>query len=134
VRIIVDAYSRDAVTTGIRDWQLTKFTVEGKQDHATFVNTLRAAAFVITDSGGVQEESSVFGIPTLIHRRATERSEGLGSSAVLSEWKMSTLRSFLESSEQLRAAERDEHASPSDIVVADLVSRGFGVRSDGSAS
>jgi UDP-N-acetylglucosamine 2-epimerase (non-hydrolysing) len=134
MRIIVDAYSRDAVTAGIRDWELTKFTVESKQDHAAFVNTLRNAAFVITDSGGVQEESSVFGIPTLIHRRATERSEGLGSSAVLSEWNMATVRSFLEGWEELQAPERDEGASPSDIVVADLVSRGFGVRSDGSGS
>ena len=134
MRIIVDAYSRDAVTAGVRDWGLTKFTVEPKQDHATFVNTLRAASFVITDSGGVQEESSVFGIPTLIHRRATERSEGLGSSAILSEWDMATVRGFLEGWADLRAPERDEGASPSDIIVADLVSRGFGARYDGSAS
>ena len=79
----------------------------------------------ITDSGGVQEESAVFGIPTLIHRKATERSEGLGRSAVLSLWDMDIVRDFLKGADQLRSANDDERISPSDIIIDDLASRGY---------
>lgn len=45
--------------------------------HDDFVNLLRSATMIITDSGGIQEESTVLGIPTLVTREETERPEAV---------------------------------------------------------
>lgn len=42
-----------------------------------FIQTLAHSDLVITDSGGVQEETSYLGIPTIVMRDNTERTEGL---------------------------------------------------------
>ena len=42
-----------------------------------FVNYLTKAKLVLTDSGGVQEEAVGLGIPTLVMRNLTERTEGI---------------------------------------------------------
>jgi len=44
---------------------------------ALFYPTLCSADLVLTDSGGVSEESAVLGIPTLVFRRETERTQEL---------------------------------------------------------
>jgi UDP-N-acetylglucosamine 2-epimerase (non-hydrolysing) len=38
-----------------------------------FIALLRSAALVVTDSGGIQEEANVLGVPCLTVRRSTER-------------------------------------------------------------
>ena len=43
--------------------------------YPAFVAALAAAHLIITDSGGIQEEASALGIPTLIARALTERPE-----------------------------------------------------------
>lgn len=50
-------------------------TVSSPMSYPEFVNYLSHATFVITDSGGVQEEAGYLGIPTLVCRNATERPE-----------------------------------------------------------
>lgn len=42
-----------------------------------FVQLLRAAYLILTDSGGVQEEAPTFGTPVLVLREVTERSEAI---------------------------------------------------------
>jgi len=54
------------------------------QDYANFVGLLRKAYIILSDSGGVQEEASALGIPTLLLRDCTERPEALESGVVLS--------------------------------------------------
>jgi UDP-N-acetylglucosamine 2-epimerase len=44
-------------------------------DYPDLIQTLRKTAFVVTDSGGIQEEAAAFGIPMLITRTTTERQE-----------------------------------------------------------
>jgi UDP-N-acetylglucosamine 2-epimerase (non-hydrolysing) len=46
-------------------------------DYVSFVQVLRRAHLVLTDSGGVQEEAPIFGKPVLVLREVTERPEGI---------------------------------------------------------
>jgi len=133
MRLIVDSYSRETIEQTIGELGLTRLTIMPKLEHSDFVATLRAAEFVVTDSGGIQEETAVFGVPTLVHRMATERSEGIGSSAKLSRWDLDILRGFLADYPAYRRSDGSDDASPSAIIVADLLERGFGQR-DGRAA
>jgi UDP-N-acetylglucosamine 2-epimerase (non-hydrolysing) len=46
-------------------------------DYPPFVVALQRAHLILTDSGGVQEEASALGRPTLVMREVTERTEAL---------------------------------------------------------
>ncbi|HTU82020.1 MAG TPA: UDP-N-acetylglucosamine 2-epimerase (non-hydrolyzing) [Candidatus Acidoferrales bacterium] len=46
-------------------------------DYAEMVAAVKAATFVLTDSGGLQEEAPCLGKPVLVMREETERPEGL---------------------------------------------------------
>lgn len=46
-------------------------------DYPDFLRRLAAAALVVTDSGGVTEEAAVLGVPTLVVRDRTERTEAI---------------------------------------------------------
>jgi UDP-N-acetylglucosamine 2-epimerase (non-hydrolysing) len=46
-------------------------------DYAEMVVAVKAATFVLTDSGGLQEEAPTLGKPVLVMREETERPEGL---------------------------------------------------------
>ena len=47
-----------------------------------FHNFLARCKFVITDSGGIQEEASALGKPVLVLRNNTERAEGVKTGAL----------------------------------------------------
>lgn len=46
-------------------------------EYMPMVHLMRKAKLVLTDSGGIQEEATGLGIPTLVLRRTTERPEGV---------------------------------------------------------
>jgi len=46
-------------------------------NHDDFLSALRQCRFVLSDSGGVQEEATALGKPVLVLRRETERPEGI---------------------------------------------------------
>ncbi len=48
-------------------------------DYVSFVQLLSEAYLILTDSGGIQEEAPVLGIPVLVVNRRTERPEGLAA-------------------------------------------------------
>ena len=46
-------------------------------DYGRWVNLMRGAYFIMTDSGGIQEEAPSFGVPVLVLRDKTERPEAV---------------------------------------------------------
>jgi UDP-N-acetylglucosamine 2-epimerase (non-hydrolysing) len=48
-----------------------------------FLRLLSVADVVLTDSGGIQEEAPSFGVPVLVLREVTERTEGIRSGAAV---------------------------------------------------
>lgn len=53
------------------------------QDYQTTIKLLKSADLVITDSGGIQEESAYLGIPLIVARASTERDEVLTLNCVI---------------------------------------------------
>ena len=51
-------------------------------DYLPFVNLMRRAALIVTDSGGVQEEAPSLGKPVLVTRETTERPEAVAAGTV----------------------------------------------------
>jgi UDP-N-acetylglucosamine 2-epimerase (non-hydrolysing) len=90
-----------------------------------FVRVERQSAFVVTDSGGSQEECFYLDLPCLVHRVKTERREGLGENAVLSGMDADVLRDFLGDPGRFRRTSALPPSSPSDVIVADLERRGL---------
>jgi UDP-N-acetylglucosamine 2-epimerase (non-hydrolysing) len=90
-----------------------------------FVRVERRSAFVVTDSGGSQEECYYLDLPCLVHRVRTERREGIGENAVLSGMGSDALRDFLEEPARFRRRTALAPASPSEVIIADLERRGF---------
>jgi UDP-N-acetylglucosamine 2-epimerase len=48
-------------------------------DYFRFVSLMASSRFVVTDSGGIQEEAPALGVPVLVLRETTERPEALAS-------------------------------------------------------
>jgi UDP-N-acetylglucosamine 2-epimerase (non-hydrolysing) len=57
--------------TGFSGWG--KISLAEPMDYAEFIGLEAEARLVITDSGGVQEETTVLGVPCLTYRTTTER-------------------------------------------------------------
>lgn len=55
----------------------TQITLCPPLDYLTFIALLKSCYFVLSDSGGVQEEAPALGKPVLILRKETERIEGV---------------------------------------------------------
>jgi UDP-N-acetylglucosamine 2-epimerase (non-hydrolysing) len=90
-----------------------------------FVRVERRSSFVVTDSGGSQEECYYLDLPCLVHRAKTERREGLGENAVLSGMAAEVLGDFLADTSRFRRTTQLAPASPADVIVRDLERRGF---------
>lgn len=89
-----------------------------------FIALLRRSAYLVTDSGGVQEESHYLDHPCLVHRMEVERPEGLGTNVLLSRFDLAEVRRFLADPSAFRGRAAQQWGSPSDVVVDDLRSRG----------
>jgi UDP-N-acetylglucosamine 2-epimerase (non-hydrolysing) len=90
-----------------------------------FIRVERQSAFVVTDSGGSQEECFYLDVPCLVHREKTERREGLGENVVLSGMRTEVLEDFLADPTRFRRTTPLPTESPSQVIVDDLARRGF---------
>ncbi len=123
--VVADDQARHVLGSRLDALPADRFTVLDKVPHAEFTDLLAGASFVVTDSGGVQEEAALLGVPTLVHRKETERQDGLGENALLSGWDVDALERFLRSHADRRRSPKTLRTSPSDIVVKDLMTRAY---------
>ena len=72
-------------------YKFKNIAVVPPQSYTSMIDMLKTAKFVITDSGGIQEEASFFKKKTIVVRKETERQEGLGIFSVLAPNEMSIL-------------------------------------------
>ncbi len=75
---------RQAARFGLED-ELGSITVIDPIGYREFLGLSAASAFLVSDSGGVQEEVSIYKRPVVVVRRSTERPEVLGTFARLVE-------------------------------------------------
>ncbi|MFP5375845.1 MAG: UDP-N-acetylglucosamine 2-epimerase, partial [Acidimicrobiia bacterium] len=126
VRFVVHGPTWEALRRGGHDDRLRRAGVELSPlvAHRDFVAMLRAAPFVVTDGGSIQEECALLGVPTLVWRRRTERADGVGANVVVSGHDPAVERAFLADPERYRRPPALPDGSPSarilDVLVAEL--------------
>lgn len=86
-------------------------------EYLDFLAAINSAEFAMTDGGGNQEELYHLGKPTLILRDATERQEGLGTTAVLSKLDMGVIKDFIDHYEKYKHKPTNSKFSPTKIIV-----------------
>jgi UDP-N-acetylglucosamine 2-epimerase (non-hydrolysing) len=94
-------------------------------DHISFIQLLNESLFVVTDSGGIQEETSFLGKPVLVLRDTTERPESIlvGTSRLVgteSSVIMACCKELIEN-EELRTAMSKVHFSYGDGYAAEKI-------------
>lgn len=125
VYIFVDDFS-GSVLSGIKALENQKSLIsKTKLPYVEFIQVLKEARFVITDSGGIQAECAQLGVPTLIHRKATEQWEGIGENIRLSMWEPNAIKEFLNNFEEMRRPVKTPEISPTEVIIQDLIERGF---------
>ena len=88
--------------------------------HHDFLEMIRAAPFVITDGGSIQEECTMLGVPALLWRDRTDRPDGVGENVVVSHYDPSIVQAFLRDPERHRRPCRIPEFSPSAEILAEL--------------
>ncbi len=95
-----------------------------RQPYVPFIGLLRRSSFLVTDSGGCQEECAFLGLPAVIHRAVSEHDTGLDGSVVLSKLDLDVVRDFLADPERLRIPPQAAEAGPSSIIADELERQG----------
>jgi UDP-N-acetylglucosamine 2-epimerase (non-hydrolysing) len=90
-----------------------------------FVALLKASVFLVTDSGGSQQECAQLGHPCLVHRAVTEHSDGLDGPVVLSRMDLEIARVFLENPQEHASPPVESSQHPTDLIIGHLESRGY---------
>jgi UDP-N-acetylglucosamine 2-epimerase (non-hydrolysing) len=95
-----------------------------RRRYFNFVGLLKASEFLVTDSGGSQEECAYLSHPCLVHRAVTERADGLDGSVVLSRMDLVVAREFLRNPPAHKRAPSPSRRAPTEIIIEHLDSRG----------
>lgn len=89
-----------------------------KQSYFDFMAIVKQSEYIVTDGGGLQEDAFFFGIPTMVHRKTTEREEGLGSNAAISRMDVKKVAAFLQNHQsKTHFQAKRGGVSPSTIVI-----------------
>lgn len=93
--------------------------------YVRFIALLQRAEFLVTDSGGSQEECAFLGMPCVVHRAVSERHDGLeDGSVVLSRLDLRVVSEFLAAPERWRTERAQGTVAPSRVIVEELARRG----------
>jgi UDP-N-acetylglucosamine 2-epimerase (non-hydrolysing) len=84
--------------------------------HKQFINLMDKAEFIATDGGTNQEEAYYLGNPCLILRKATERIEGLGDNALLSNNNIELINEFVNNYKSYKRRKYKLKTPPSEII------------------
>jgi UDP-N-acetylglucosamine 2-epimerase (non-hydrolysing) len=127
--IVCDALSRAAFESRSVFGNLLNspnVTITPKLSHSEFLMSLVRSNLVVTDSGGVQEESAALGLPCVIHRRTSERFDGLqeGGSAALTGLDVNELVNLINSPPP-RISPSLGSVSPTTTIIDSLAENGF---------
>lgn len=95
----------------------TAFRLVDKLSYVAFLPVLAKASFVVTDSGGLQEECGHLGIPCAVHRARTERSDGQGKTMVLTRFDAAVLAAFLKDHQRYATEGSLDAFRPSGVIV-----------------
>ncbi len=95
--------------------------LRGYQDYITFMNLVSNCEFVISDGGGLQEETYFLDVPCLILRNRTEREIGLNETAWLSEFNDDRIDYFLKNYQNFHRKKEFVRTYPSKIIVEELL-------------
>lgn len=101
------------------------FQLVEKLPYARFIPVLMGASFVVTDSGGLQQECAALGKACCIHRECTEARDGLGENIILSHLDIPTLEQFLVSWQSRTRPSKLAEYHPTDTIMKHLCARGF---------
>lgn len=87
------------------------------QIYPDFMNLIANSLFVITDGGGLQEETYFFNKPCLLMRKRTEKQVGLNETAYLSEFDSNKIDYFFENYQTFKRKRDFVRYNPSKIIV-----------------
>ncbi|MCS7245756.1 MAG: UDP-N-acetylglucosamine 2-epimerase [candidate division WOR-3 bacterium] len=93
----------------------------GYLDYISFMELVRDSSFVISDGGGLQEETYYLNVPCLLLRNKTEREVGLNETAMLSEFDDKKIDYFFENYYNFRRRKEFTRYYPSKIIIDELL-------------
>jgi UDP-N-acetylglucosamine 2-epimerase (non-hydrolysing) len=91
-----------------------------RTNYNNFITLLSSSKFVISDGGSNQEELSIFGIPTYLMRKSTERQDGLERNIVLGEYSSEILDNFILNLEHYSYPRKKIDSSPTEKILVSL--------------
>jgi len=90
-------------------------------NYPQFMNLIKKCEFVAADSGGIQEETYYLNKPYLVLRKNTERKEGLGETAFMSNMELSLVKNFLKNYNSFKRKSILNKSSPSKKIVEEIL-------------
>jgi UDP-N-acetylglucosamine 2-epimerase (non-hydrolysing) len=124
VKFILHPPTREALTkSGLYDDLIDHHNIEliPRMTFLEFNKLISNTEFMVTDGGSNQEECAFLGIPCLIIRNETERKDGIGNNAILSYFDQAATEHFIHNYGELRQPIHRPNASPSDIIIDDIL-------------
>jgi UDP-N-acetylglucosamine 2-epimerase (non-hydrolysing) len=100
--------------------QCANIELRPRYSYFQFIRLTKNAEFVLTDGGSNQEECHYMGKPCIILRSASERREGLGENAVLSNYDKSLIDPVVQNPADYQIPATRFSLSPSALIVDEL--------------
>jgi UDP-N-acetylglucosamine 2-epimerase (non-hydrolysing) len=93
--------------------------------YSDFISLLSRAQYVVTDSGGLQQECEITGHPCLVHRAVTESLDAARSNIVLSKLEVDVLQNFLANPLKFKVSYEPNTPNTTSIMFDDLTQHGI---------